>query len=109
MDTKQFMNITDFYPISLMKRFNQQQFPWGSILRSVLFNTFINDLDAGVECILYKGFQVDNKLRGSIDSLEGQVALLRDLDRLELWVYRKIMKYNKRNARCHTWDGLMTE
>lgn len=66
-------------------------------------------MDAGVECILYKGFQVDNKVSGSVDSLEGQAVLLRDPDRLELWAYRESMKFNKRNTRCHAWDKAMPE
>lgn len=66
----------------------------GSILGLVLFNLLINDLDAGVGSIIGK-FADDAKLRGAVDSLEGQEVLQRDLNRLEHCAVVNGMKLNK--------------
>lgn len=43
--------------------------------------SFVNDLDAGVKCMLRK-FADDTKLGGAMDSFKGKEALQRDVDTL---------------------------
>jgi len=61
-----------------------------------LFN-FVNDLDEETECTLDR-FADDTKLGGVADTTEGCGAIHQDLDRLEKWVKRNMMKVNK--GRC---------
>ncbi|PKU43369.1 rna-directed dna polymerase from mobile element jockey-like [Limosa lapponica baueri] len=59
----------------------------------VLFNIFINVLDTEVERTISK-FAGDTKLGGAGDSLGGQEALQRHLDRSEHWAIINGMKIN---------------
>ena len=60
----------------------------------MLFNIFISDLDKCIKCSLMK-FADDPKLSGKIDTPEGRAALQGDLDRLEEWASKNLMKCNK--------------
>jgi len=56
------------------------------------------NLHEGTKCTLSK-FAEGTKLGGAADTLEGCAAIQRDLDRLESWEQRNLIKFNKRTCR----------
>lgn len=65
-----------------------------SVLRQVLFNTFISDTDNGIECTLHK-FAGNPKMNGAIDIPEVQDVFQRDLGYLEKWAQKNLLGFNK--------------
>mgnify|MGYP001857012175 CR=1 FL=1 len=66
--------------------------PQGSVLGPVLF--IINELNEGIEST-FSRFADDTKLGGLADTLEGCATIQQVLDRLESWVERNPMRFNK--------------
>lgn len=66
----------------------------GIVLGPVLFKLVINDHNEMSECALNMVAD-DMTLVGVTDSPEGSAATQQDLDRLERWVQRKLVKFKK--------------
>ncbi|RMC15868.1 hypothetical protein DUI87_08073 [Hirundo rustica rustica] len=81
----------------------------GSILGPVLFNTFMDDLDAldtGQPGILSK-FTDDTNLEGVVDLLEGKETQQRDLEKLGGWAITNHVKFSQGRCQipCLGWDS----
>ena len=68
--------------------------PQGLVLGPILFNSYNDDSSSGIKCTLSK-FADDTSLCGTVDTLEGQDAIQRDINRLEHWVQENNMRFKK--------------
>lgn len=69
----------------------------GPVLGPILFTIFINDLSEGTERTLGR-FADDTKLEGVANTPEDCADIEQDLNRLESWVKRNLIKLN--NGKC---------
>nr|XP_048709729.1 uncharacterized protein LOC125638252 [Caretta caretta] len=70
----------------------------GYVLGPVLIRSLIKMLDDGMDCTLGK-FADDPKQGGEVDSMEGRDRVQSDLDKLEDWAKRNLMRFNKDTCR----------
>ena len=68
--------------------------PQGSVLCPIFFYIFVTDTDSGVECTL-PTFVDDTKLCDVVSTPKRQDAMQGDLDRLENWAQKDLMRFNK--------------
>ncbi|PKU29714.1 rna-directed dna polymerase from mobile element jockey-like [Limosa lapponica baueri] len=66
----------------------------GSVLGPSLFGIFISNLDDGIKCTLMK-FADDTKWSVEVDTSQGKTTLQADLDWLEEWANKNLIKFNK--------------
>lgn len=76
--------------------------PRGQSWDLVLFNNCINYIDRGIERNLLN-FAKDTKMSGAVDTTEGRDAIQSDLDRLEEWTSRNLLRFNK--AKCKVYSS----
>ncbi|RMC13427.1 hypothetical protein DUI87_10965 [Hirundo rustica rustica] len=78
--------------------------PGGSVLRLILFNIFVGNMDSGIKENLNKSAD-STRLCGTADKAKGKDAIQRDLDVFERWTNVKLMKFNK--VKCETPPELL--
>ena len=71
--------------------------PQGLVLDLVSFNNFTNDLDERIEATIKSAN--NTKLQGVADTTECCAAIQQDLNRVESWGERNMMRFNKSKCR----------
>ena len=79
--------------------------PQGSIVGSLLFIIYINNLDNGISSDISK-FADDNKIGRIIRSESDVIDLQEDLDRLNEWVVNWQMEFNIDKCKVMNIDNL---
>ncbi|KAJ7427097.1 hypothetical protein WISP_09636 [Willisornis vidua] len=67
------------------------------VLRMILLQLFINNLDKGTDA--FPARLLITELGGVADTLEGCAALQKDIDRLERWAEKNCLKFRKGKCR----------
>ena len=70
---------------------------WGWVLALVSFNILVNGLEEGIVSTLSK-YASETKLGGAAGTPEGCAAVQQELDRMESWAEKNLMRFNK--SRC---------
>ncbi|KAK4832908.1 hypothetical protein QYF61_026551 [Mycteria americana] len=70
---------------------------------TVVFKVFIKDLDDRRECTLSKSAD-GTKLGVVVSMLKGMAAIQRDLDNLDKWADRNLLKFNKSKCKVLHWE-----
>ena len=72
--------------------------PQGSVLGPLLFLIYINDIDLGIQSTISK-FADDTKIFNNTETLDGNIAIQKDIDKLHAWSDKWEMDFNLKKCK----------